>query len=98
MTTKQVWIRLTALTRVEYTELAEVPADLTAEELQALVDQRYETVSGDEFKDDPRYFVRSRCHTLDAKYPRHPPTLKVTRAADGTLNVGQYPEGADHDS
>jgi hypothetical protein len=42
--TRKVVIHLAALTRVEYTEVLEVPADLDDDQLEALVDARSEEV------------------------------------------------------
>lgn len=57
--TKLVRINLAVLTRVEYSEVVEVPSDMTEEELEALVDQRYREVDGGEYWDDSEYWERS---------------------------------------
>lgn len=46
MATKQVCINLEAVTIVQYSEVLEVPDDMTDDELTALVNQRYEEVPG----------------------------------------------------
>lgn len=56
--TKLVRINLAAMTRVEYSEVIEVPADMTADELEALVDQRFEDVDGGDYREDPHYWER----------------------------------------
>lgn len=56
--TKKVRINLSALTRVEYTEVLEVPADMSPSELEQLLDQRYDDVDGGEYFDDPDYWDR----------------------------------------
>lgn len=56
--TKKVRVTLSALTRVEYSEVLEVPADMTDAELNALVDQQYEKVDGGLYRDDPDYWER----------------------------------------
>lgn len=57
--TKIVRITLAALTRVEYSEIVEVPVNMTDEELDALVDMRYDQVDGGEYTDDSEYWERS---------------------------------------
>lgn len=46
--TRLVEIRLSALTRVEYTEVMEVPANISDDELNDLVNCRYRDVDGGE--------------------------------------------------
>jgi len=58
--TKKIHIVLSALTRVEYSEVLEVPANMTAEELDELVDQRYDDVDGGEYYDDPDFWERGQ--------------------------------------
>lgn len=58
VTTKKVRVTLSALTRVEYSEVLEVPADMTDAELNALVDQRYDEVDAGLYCDDPEYWER----------------------------------------
>lgn len=60
--TKTVEVRLAALTRVEYTERVEVPADITAGELEQLVQERYDTVDGGLYTDDPHYWEQGNCY------------------------------------
>lgn len=81
--TKKVLITLAALTRVEYTEVLEVPADMDDDDLDRLVDQRYDDVDGGLYADDPDYWERGdscgwQHEALDAA-----PNGKVTRDADG---------------
>lgn len=82
-TTKIVEVRLAALTRVEYTERVEVPADITAEELQELVNSRYRTVDGGEYVDDPEYWERATCYTTEADDASIAPTVQAFRTAHG---------------
>lgn len=57
--TKLVRIHLAALTRVEYTELIEVPNDVTDDELNKLVSERYAEVDGGQYTSDNEYWERS---------------------------------------
>lgn len=50
--TKLVRINMSVLTRMEYTEVIVVPADMSDEDLQELADRRYEDVDGGVFVDD----------------------------------------------
>lgn len=90
METKKVRIKLAALTRVEYEEVLEVPADMTDEELDELVDQRYEEVDGGLYWDDEQYWERSSsCEHVPAD-PDDEPSGKVSRA-DGDFAVEDIP-------
>ncbi len=60
--TKLVRITLTAQTRMEYTEIVEVPVNMTEHELNVLVAKRYDEVDGTEFVEDPEYWERGYCH------------------------------------
>lgn len=86
--TKKVRITLAALTRVEYTEVLEVPADMSQEELDALVSQRYDEVDGGLYVDDPHYWEPGNCtheeHSVDDETAVN---SRVSRSADGTFDV-----------
>lgn len=58
--TKLVRVTLAAMTRVEYSEVIEVPAEMTEAQLDALVDQRYNAVDGGLYVSDPEYWERSK--------------------------------------
>lgn len=58
--TKLVRVTLAAMTRVEYSEVIEVPAEITEAQLDALVDQRYDAVDGGLYVSDPEYWERSK--------------------------------------
>jgi hypothetical protein len=60
--TKKVRIYLAGLTRVEYSEILEVPAGMTTEQLNELVEQRYEDVDGGDYRDDPDSWDQGECH------------------------------------
>lgn len=83
---KLVEIRLAALTRVEYTEVIQVPANITADELNTIVNRRYETVSGDEFTPDPEFWERGTCYATDSDLPNAVATLVATRT-DGMIDI-----------
>ncbi len=59
--TKLVTIELVAVTRVQYSEVIEVPADATHDQLDALVYSRYGDVDGGEYQDDPEYWEKGNC-------------------------------------
>ncbi len=61
--TKRIRIVLAAITRVEYSEVLEVPADLTTRDLERLVDERYSEVDGDAFTPDWDYWERGDCYS-----------------------------------
>lgn len=81
-THKLVEIRLAALTRVEYTEVVEVPGDISADELNDIINRRYSAVDGSEFSSDPEYWERSTCYATDVD-AREVATVKVTRQDEG---------------
>lgn len=59
--TKLVTIQLAARTRVEYSEVVEVPANATQEQIDALVNLRYDAVDGGQYVSDPEYWERATC-------------------------------------
>jgi len=81
--TKLVEVRLSALTRVEYVEVVEVPADITQEELDDLVNKRYEQVDGGDYVSDPDYWKRGTCEAVDSQRPDATPTMMAFRAEHG---------------
>lgn len=81
--TKLVEVRLSALTRVEYTEVVEVPADITPDELDDLVRDRYDKVDGGEYVDDPEYWQRGTCQAVDCDLPNAEPSMMAWRTEDG---------------
>jgi hypothetical protein len=88
--TKKVRIKLAALTRMEYEEVLEVPADMTDAELDSLVNQRYDDVDGGEYADDPEYWERSSsCGYEAADEEGDEVTGKVNRKSDGRLTVSK---------
>ena len=60
--TKVVEVRLSALTRVEYSQRIEVPADLSEHEENELVNHLYQATDGSEFNSDPDYWERGACY------------------------------------
>ncbi len=55
---KKVRLFVSALTRVEYSEVVEVADDITDEELSELTDDLYESTDGGEFHQDNDYWER----------------------------------------
>jgi hypothetical protein len=84
-TTKRIRINLAALTRVEYSEVLEVPSDMTPGELDDLVEQRYQDVDGGEFWDDTEYWERGECawEKVQADDTGQRPAFRVSRDAGG---------------
>lgn len=81
--TKLVEVRLSALTRVEYMEVVEVPANITQAELDDLVNARYRQVDGGEFTSDPEYWERGTCEAVDSDMPDETPTMMAFRTEHG---------------
>ncbi|KLR57143.1 hypothetical protein [Diaphorobacter sp. J5-51] len=81
--TKLVEVRLSALTRVEYMEVVEVPANITQTELDDLVNARYRQVDGGEFTSDPEYWERGTCEAVVTDMPNAVPSMMAFRTAHG---------------
>lgn len=81
--TKLVEVRLSALTRVEYTEVVEVPANITQDELNALVNDRYRQVDGGEYASDPEFWERGTCYAVDSEMPNATPSMMAFRTEHG---------------
>ena len=81
--TKHVTIHLAAMTRVTYTEVMEVPADTTDDDLDELVKRRYEVVDGGKFTSDPDYWERGTCYHESAEDAMKP-TLRLTAGGEIT--------------
>lgn len=93
--TKLVEVRLSALTRVEYMEVVEVPADIAQEELDDLVNARYRQVDGGEFTSDPEYWERGTCEAVDSDMPDATPTMMAFRTEHG-LHIERADAAAQH--
>jgi|LNFM01.1.fsa_nt_gb hypothetical protein len=81
--TKLVEVRLSAITRVEYMEVVEVPANITQAELDDLVNARYRQVDGGEFTSDPEYWERGTCEAVLTDLPNAVPSMMAFRTAHG---------------
>ncbi len=84
MNTKKIEITLTATTALQYTEVVEVPVDISDAELNALVNERYTTVSADEFTPVPGDWERGDCGALDAQ-PDAEASVTAIRVPGGML-------------
>lgn len=84
MKTKKIEITLTATTCLQYVEVVEVPADISNEEVQRLVNDRYETINAEEFSPVGDSWERGDCGALDAS-PKAEATVKAVRVAGGIL-------------
>ncbi len=80
---KLVEVRLSALMRVEYMEVVEVPANITQAEIDDLVNTRYRQVDGGDYTRDPEYWARGACEVVDSEMPGATPTMMAFRTADG---------------
>jgi hypothetical protein len=58
----KVTITLAALTRLEYSEEVEVSDSISDNELDELVQKRYDEVDGGKYLDDPDYWERGECY------------------------------------
>ncbi len=88
--TRRVAIRLAALTRVEYYEVLEVPADLSDDELNNLVNLRYGTIDGSEFIDDPEFWERSNSCGWEPADAGSLAIGRVSRTPQGRLVVEEF--------
>lgn len=94
--TKLVEINLAALTRVEYCEVIEVPADMTEGELDDLVEQRYRDVDGGDFWDDPDFWEQGDSCRWEHPHPEQKATHRLRRDALGRIvveKIGEIEEG-----
>lgn len=57
----KVRLRLSALTRLEFTKVVDVPEGTTKEELDQMVDDLYEETEGEDYYDDPHYWEKGTC-------------------------------------
>jgi hypothetical protein len=92
---KLIEIYLSALTRVEYMEVVEVPADISDAELQSLVNSRYDAVDGGDFVSDPEYWERASCHAVQTTMQGAVPVLRASRTGKG-LHVEPVEAAAQH--
>lgn len=83
--TKMVEVRMSALIRVEHTEVVEVPDNITAEELQHLVNDRYRKVDGGTYVQDTDYWERGTCYATDAEQGAQPDLLAFR--VDGGMHI-----------
>lgn len=81
--TKPMRIKLSACTRVEYNEVIEVPADISQQELQTLLDMRYDQVDGGDYTDDHEYWKRGDCEAVDVEDEDPVPTMAAYRTDKG---------------
>jgi len=90
--TKLVLVTLAALTRVEHTEVIEVPSDISEEELEALVEHRDDQVDGGDYRDDPCYW-ESAPSTGYQIVSDMTPDLFYIRLPDGDFELDQPKDG-----
>ncbi len=87
--TKLIELRLSAMTRIEYMEVVSVPSDITDDELNKLIDRRYDDVDMGLYSQDPDYLERSRsCYAIDSDMPNAKASL-IFRRENGTFKVDQ---------
>lgn len=79
---KLVRARLGALTRVEWTGLVLVPAHLSEEDVNEIVEEQlYAAVDGGEYVDDPHYWEKGQCFAEPVRpgeLPPGPPKISYT--------------------
>lgn len=81
--TKPMRIKLSARTRVEYNEVIQVPADISQQELQTLLDMRYDQVDGGDYTDDQEYWERGDCEAVDVEDEDPAPMMAAYRTDKG---------------
>lgn len=81
---KLIRIELGGLTRMEYNAYFRVPANMTNEQLDALVDTVYEDTDATEFEDDTQFWERGECswHPL---HEDNTPDFEVICDEDGEV-------------
>lgn len=84
---------MAALTRLEYSEVLEVPADMTDEELDYLVGQRYDAVNSGDYVDDVEYWERSNSCGFEDEDPTSDADHRVVRQ-HGKLAWVEDPQSA----
>lgn len=57
----KIRFRLSALTRLEFTKVVDVPEGTTIRELDQMVDDLYEETDGGDYDDDPHYWEKGTC-------------------------------------
>lgn len=91
--TKLVSVTLAAITRVEYSETIEVPVNFSEDDIQRLVDQRWDDVDGGEFEDDADFWERGNCYgeVLDQQSSESPVNdtnhKKLSVMSDGHFQI-----------
>lgn len=88
--TRMIEVRLSALIRVEHTEVVEVPDNITTDEIRQLVNDRYTKVDGGTYVQDADYWERGTCYATDAEQGAQPDLLAFR--VDGGMHV----EAAEH--
>jgi len=58
----RVRLCLSALTRLEFSKVVEVPDGTTETQLQEMVRDLWDSTDGSEFWDDPDYFEKGHCY------------------------------------
>lgn len=90
--TKIVRVNLSALTRVEWSALVRVPADMPRLKIDELHERFYEEIDGGEFEPDPEFWEKGESCYVDPNPETHGmrPTFKVGR--DGKISRIPEPE------
>lgn len=65
--TKKVRINLSAFMRVEYSEVVEVPENMTEDELKTLAEVRYDAIDGGYYAHDSEYWVKGTVEAVAAQ-------------------------------
>jgi hypothetical protein len=83
MDTKRVRVTVSAMTRMEYSTVVEVPADTSHQALEDLAEQIYQDTDGSEYADDPEYWERGSQQVLPAEDDDQPDVVKQARRENG---------------
>lgn len=82
--TKRIRIYLSAITRVRYSEVVEVPEGFTDEDIQEVIDACWDEVDSGEYIEDSSYWERDRCYA-GPEGSDVTPDLKFYRNEEGYL-------------
>jgi len=93
--TKLVRVNLAAMTRVEWSGVVRVPADVGKGEYEELARQMYDTVDGDEWQADTEFWDRGTCYGEDIDELEEHEAIAYIQTEDGDL-VAAEQKGVKH--
>ena len=86
--TRKIIVYLAALTRREWSEVVEVPVDLTGPDLEQLVDDFYNLIDSGDYGEDYEFWEQGTCcaeEITDLRVQAEPPKYKVRRSNKGLI-------------